>query len=42
MPSKKSTTNATATAVSQESDELSTKYQQKTDKQHILDNPDII
>ena len=40
MPSKKSTTNATANAVSQESDELSTKYQQKTDKQHILDNPD--
>ena len=26
--------------MSKMSSELSTKYQQKTDKQHILDNPD--
>ena len=39
MPSKKSSTT-TETANAQENDELSSKYQQKTDKQHILDNPD--
>ena len=39
MPSKKSSTT-TAISNTQENDELSTKYQQKTDKQHILDNPD--
>ena len=39
MPSKKSSTT-TASANAQENDELSSKYQQKTDKQHILDNPD--
>jgi DNA topoisomerase II len=36
MSSNKSITNMT----SQENNELSAKYQQKTDKQHILDNPD--
>ena len=36
-----STTNATTTnAAASSNDELSSKYQQKTDKQHILDNPD--
>ena len=39
MPSKKSSTTTTS-ANAQENDELSSKYQQKTDKQHILDNPD--
>uniref|UniRef100_A0A6C0IKY0 DNA topoisomerase (ATP-hydrolyzing) n=1 Tax=viral metagenome TaxID=1070528 RepID=A0A6C0IKY0_9ZZZZ len=39
MPSKKSSTT-TSISNTQENDELSTKYQQKTDKQHILDNPD--